>query len=116
MDTLNHLNASQVDHSLDASFRSTLNLHFWIIDEIGLAALDQKTSICFTRSSRPARARNAAPSLPPNTVFSEWGNILYNATIATAIVDRLIENTEIFLLGRDSVGKGKTPPTSPAAE
>jgi len=49
-----------------------------------------------------------------NTAFSEWGNILYNTTIATAIVDRLVENSEIFLLGGDSLRKAKNTSTSPA--
>jgi IstB-like ATP binding protein len=35
------------------------------------------------------------------SAFSDWGNILYNTTIATAIADRLVENSEIFLLGGD---------------
>jgi hypothetical protein len=34
-----------------------------------------------------------------NTAFFDWGNVLYNTTIATAIADRLVENSEIFLLG-----------------
>ena len=42
-----------------------------------------------------------------NTAFSDWGNILHNTTIATAIADRLVENSEIFLLGGDSVRKRK---------
>jgi len=48
-----------------------------------------------------------------NTAFSDWGNILFNTTIATAIADRLVENSEIFLLGGDSLRKPKTsnPPT-----
>jgi DNA replication protein DnaC len=29
-----------------------------------------------------------------NTPFSDWGNILFNTTIATAIADRLVENSE----------------------
>ena len=33
-----------------------------------------------------------------NTPFSEWGNILLNTPIARAIADRLVENSEIFLL------------------
>jgi hypothetical protein len=37
-----------------------------------------------------------------NTAFSDWGNILFNTTIATAIADRLVENSEIFLLGGPS--------------
>jgi len=43
-----------------------------------------------------------------NTAFSDWGNILYNTTIATAIADRLVENSEIFLLG----GRSLRNPTS----
>lgn len=38
-----------------------------------------------------------------NTAFSEWGNILHNTTIATAIADRLVENSEVFLLGGESL-------------
>jgi DNA replication protein DnaC len=49
-----------------------------------------------------------------NTPFSEWGNVLYNTTIANAIVDRLVENSEIFLLGGESLRKPKNPPPSPA--
>ena len=40
-----------------------------------------------------------------NTLFSDWGNILFNTTIATAIADRLVENSEIFLLGGESLRK-----------
>ena len=42
-----------------------------------------------------------------NSPFSEWGNILFNTTIATAIADRLVENSEIFLLGGPSIRKPK---------
>ena len=49
-----------------------------------------------------------------NTAFSEWGNILFNTTIATAIADRLVENSEIFLLGGESLRKAQKaqPPAS----
>ena len=42
-----------------------------------------------------------------NTAFSDWGNILHNTTIATAVADRLVEDSEIFLLGGDSLRKAK---------
>jgi DNA replication protein DnaC len=48
-----------------------------------------------------------------NTPFSDWGNILYNTTIATAIADRLVENSEIFLLGGDSLRKANKNSSSP---
>lgn len=49
-----------------------------------------------------------------NTAFSEWGNILYNTTVATAVSDRLVENSEIFLLGGDSLRKANKHPHPPA--
>ncbi len=42
----------------------------------------------------------------------DWGNILFNTTIATAIADRLAENSEIFLLGGDSLRKAGIRQTS----
>jgi len=42
-----------------------------------------------------------------NSPFSEWGKILFNTTIATAIADRLIENSQVFLLGGPSIRKPK---------
>jgi hypothetical protein len=45
---------------------------------------------------------------------AHWGNILFNTPIATAIADRLVENSEIFLLGGDSLRKSKNP--NPSAE
>jgi hypothetical protein len=56
-------------------------------------------------------ARWSAEPLAP---FSDWANILFNTAIATAIADRLVENSEIFLLGGDSLRKLKTP--NPPAE
>jgi DNA replication protein DnaC len=49
-----------------------------------------------------------------NTAFSDWGSILFNTTIATAIADRLVENSEVFLLGGESLRKPKNP--NPPAE
>ena len=51
---------------------------------------------------------SASSLITTNTAFSEWGNILSNTTIATAIADRLVENSGVFLLGGDSFRKQKT--------
>jgi hypothetical protein len=47
-------------------------------------------------------------------LFVRWGDILFNTTIATAIADRLVENSEVFLLGGESLRKPKNP--NPPAE
>jgi DNA replication protein DnaC len=85
MDMLNHLLASQVDHSLVRKLKNYTEPTLLVCDELGYLALDQQTS-----------------------------NILFNTTIATAIADRLVENSEIFLLGGDSLRKPKNP--NPPAE
>jgi DNA replication protein DnaC len=53
------------------------------------------------------------PDSALNTPFSDWGNILFNTTIATAIADRLVENSEIFLFGGDSLRKPTRNAASP---
>ena len=77
-----------------------------ICDELGYLALDQQTSNLFYQVISTRHSQKRSTIITTNTAFSEWGNILYNTTIATAIADRLVENSEIFLLGGDSLRKG----------
>ena len=84
------------------------------MDELGYLALDQETSNLFYQVISTRHARKRSSLITTNTAFSEWGNILHNTTIAAAIVDRLVENSEIFLLGGESLRKAQKnpPPTS----
>ena len=56
-------------------------------------------------STRHSQHKSAV--ITTDTAFSEWGNILFNTTIATAIADRLVENSEVFLLGGESLRKAQ---------
>ena len=114
MDMLNHLNASQVDHSLVRKLRVYTEPALLIVDELGYVALDQQTSNLFYHVISTRHSQKRSSLITTNTAFSDWGNILFNTTIATAIVDRLVENSEILLLGGDSLRKAKNPSTSPA--
>jgi len=114
MDMLNHLNASQVDHSLVRKLRVYTEPSLLIIDELGYLALDQQTSNLFYQVVSTRHSHKRSTLITTNTAFSDWGNILHNTTIATAIADRLVENSEIFLLGGDSLRKAKNPPPSPS--
>ena len=62
-------------------------------------SLDQQTSNPFYQVISTRHAHKPSTLITTNTAFSDWGNILYNTTVATAIADRLVENSEIFLLG-----------------
>ena len=105
MDMLNHLLASQVDHSLVRKLKTYTEPTLLICDELGYLALDQQTSNLFYQVISTRHSQKRSTLLTTNTAFSDWGNILFNTTIATAIADRLVENSEIFLLGGESLRK-----------
>jgi DNA replication protein DnaC len=114
MDMLNHLLASQVDHSLVRKLKTYTEPALLVCDELGYLALDQQTSNLFYQVISTRHSQKRSSIITTNTPFSDWGNILFNTTIATAIADRLVENSEIFLLGGDSLRKPKHP--NPPAE
>ena len=75
MDMLNHLLASQVDHSLIRKLRTYTDPTLLIVDELGYLSLDQQSSNLFyqvisTRHSQKRQARVSAKALrirpPPN--------------------------------------------------
>jgi len=115
MDMLNQLVASQADHSLIRKLKVYTEPSLLICDELGYLALDQQTSNLFFQVVSTRHSQRRSTLITTNTAFSDWGNILHNTTIATAIADRLVENSEIFLLGGDSLRKGnKGQPVSEA--
>jgi DNA replication protein DnaC len=105
IDMLNQLSASQVDHSLVRKLKGYTEPTLLICDELGYLALDQQTSNLFYQVISTRHSQKRSTIITTNTPFSDWGNILFNTTIATAIADRLVENSEIFLLGGDSLRK-----------
>ena len=114
MDMLNHLLASQVDHSLVRKLKAYTEPALLICDELGYLALDQQSSNLFYQVISTRHSQKRSTIITTNTAFSDWGNILFNTTIATAIADRLVENSEIFMFGGDSLRKPKNP--NPPAE
>jgi DNA replication protein DnaC len=116
MDMLNHLLASQVDHSLIRKLRTYTEPTLLIVDELGYLSLDQQTSNLFYQVISTRHSRQRSTLITTNTAFSDWGNILYNTTIATAIADRVVENSEVFLPGGDSLRKNNKNPHPPASE
>ncbi len=107
MNMLNQLAASQVDHSLVRRLKTYTTPSLLICDELGYLSLDQQTSNLFYQVISTRHAEHRSTVITTNSPFSEWGNILFNTTIATAIADRLVENSHIFLLGGPSIRKPK---------
>ena len=88
MDMLNHLLASQVDHSLVRKLKIYTEPTLLIVDELGYLSLDQQTSNLFYQVISTRHSQKRSTIITTNTAFSDWGNILFNTTIATAIADR----------------------------
>jgi DNA replication protein DnaC len=99
MQMLNQLVASQADHSLVRKLKIYTDPTLLVCDELGYLSLDQQTSNLFYQVISTRHAERRSTVITTNTIFSEWGNILFNTTIAAAIADRLVENSEVFLMG-----------------
>ena len=113
MDMLNQLLASQVDHSQVRKLKVYTEPTLLLVDELGYLSLDQQTSNLFYQVISTRHSQKRSTIITTNTPFSDWGNILFNTTIATAIADRLVENSEIFLLSGDSLRKAGKNPSPP---
>jgi len=99
MQMLNQLVASQADHSLVRRLKTYTDPTLLVCDELGYLSLDQQTSNLFYQVISTRHAERRSTVITTNTIFSEWGNILFNTTIAAAIADRLVENSEVFVMG-----------------
>ena len=90
----------------------------------GLTRVGSVASLSRVKHSPISAARAKLAAAPPSTthilrgsvLHRRLGEILFNTTIATAIADRLMENSEIFLLGGDSLRKPSKNPNPPAEE
>jgi DNA replication protein DnaC len=107
MEMLNQLLASQVDHSLVRKLKTYTKPSLLLVDELGYLCLDQQTSNLFYQVISTRYAERRSTVITTNTTFSDWGNILHDSVIATAVADRLVENSEIFLLEGQSLRKAK---------
>jgi DNA replication protein DnaC len=107
MEMLNQLLAAQVDHSLVRKLKTYTKPTLLVIDELGYLSLDQQTSNLFYQIISTRYAERRSTIVTTNTTFSDWGNILHDSVIATAVADRLVENSEIFLLEGPSLRKAK---------
>jgi DNA replication protein DnaC len=113
MQMLNQLVASQADHSLVRKLKIYTDPTLLVCDELGYLSLDQQTSNLFYQVISTRHAERRSTVITTNTIFSEWGNILFNTTIAAAIADRLVEKSEVFLLGGRTWRNPKNGQTAP---
>lgn len=93
-DLINHLVASQADHSLGKALKRYTSPWLLVLDELGYLPLDkQGRDLIFQVISKRAGAGSII--LTTNKAFKDWGETFQDTTVATAIAERLVEHGEL---------------------
>ena len=108
MDMINHLIAAEADHSLLKKLHYYQSPTLLVVDEIGYLPLGTQGSNLFFQVIS-ARHENSSTIITTNLSFAEWGKIFDSTSVATAIADRLVYNSEILIMEGPSYRKRKNP-------
>ena len=101
IDMINHLVAADVDHSLLKKLIFYQTPDLLVCDELGYLPLGQQGSNLFFQVISQ-RHRQRSTILTTNLPFADWGKVFDSTTVATAIADRLVFNSEVIILGGQS--------------
>ena len=101
IDMINHLIAAEADHSLLKKLHYYQSPALLVCDELGYLSLGQQGSHLFFQVIS-ARHQVKSTLLTTNLPFAEWGNVFDSTTVATAIADRLVHNSEVLIMGGTS--------------
>ena len=107
MDMINHLIAADADHSLLKKLQYYESPVLLVVDEIGYLPLGKQGSNLFFQVIS-SRHENCSTIVTTNLSFAEWGNIFDSTTVATAIADRLVYNSDVLILEGPSYRKRKS--------
>ncbi len=100
-DLVEDLRRAMADHRLDRRLRVYLAPKLLIIDEFGVWPYDRMASTAlFTLIS--ARYERGSIILTSNKGFAEWGEVLGDTVIATAILDRLLHHSHVINIRGES--------------
>jgi len=108
MDMINHLIAAEADHSLLKKLHLYQSQDLLVIDEIGYLPLGQQGSNLFFQVISH-RHEVKSTIITTNLPFAQWGNIFDSTTVATAIADRLVYNSQVIILEGKSYRKRNNP-------
>ncbi len=97
MDMINHLAAAAADQSLVKKLNTYTAPELLVLDEVGYLPLGKQGSNLFFQVIS-ARHEKKSTVITTNLPFADWGNIFDSTTVATAIADRLVNNSEVIIM------------------
>ena len=98
MDMINTMNAAEADNSLLKKLNGYLKPEVLAIDELGFLPLGANGSSHFFQVISNRHDAKKSTILTTNLPFMDWGKIFNDTTVATAIADRLVQNSEVLIL------------------
>lgn len=104
MDMINQLVAAKTDHTLLKKLQLYQSQEILVVDEIGYLPLGKDGSNLFFQVIS-ARHEKKSTIITTNLPFAKWGDIFDGTTAATAIADRLVQNSEILIMEGESYRK-----------
>lgn len=104
MDMINHLISAEADRTLLKKLQFYHSPDLLVIDEIGYLSLGETGSHLFFQVISQRHERKST-IITTNLPFADWGNIFVSTTVAAAIADRLVSNSEILILEGESYRK-----------
>jgi DNA replication protein DnaC len=101
IDMINQLIAAEADHSLLSKLHYYYAPDLLVCDELGYLSLGQQGSHLFFQVISQ-RHQQKSTVITTNLPFAEWGKVFDSTTVATAIADRLVHDSEVLILGGTS--------------
>jgi DNA replication protein DnaC len=99
---VNHLQHAQKTYNLEAELNKYRKPQVLIIDELGYVALDTQASNLFFQVISNRHDAELGTIATTNLPFGKFNQIFANDAIAHAIVDRLVNEAEVFYMEGDS--------------
>lgn len=98
---MDDLYMSRADNSFRQKLKKYVSPNLLIIDEFGLKRLNQ-TNVDDLYEVVSRRYEASSTVITSNKQFDEWGNILFDPVLATAILDRFVHHCSFILIEGDS--------------
>jgi DNA replication protein DnaC len=98
---VSRLEGAQDRNQLEAELRRLERYHLLVVDEVGYLPLERSAAnLLFALVSR--RYERGSVAVTSNRGFEQWGEILGDAMVAAALIDRLVHHaTMITLKGQE---------------
>jgi len=100
-DMVSNLMASMADNSFASKLRAFVQPSLLIIDEVGYLPVS-KEGANFLFQVVAKRYETGSIILTSNKSFADWGEVLGDSVIASAILDRLLHHSTVFNIRGDS--------------